>query len=299
MKKMFLMSPGKAAYPELYAYKEYFQGKYDVELASRLSGIGSDSDCIVWLIMGLYPSRLAADFIVHDYRSLSVGLLPRVKNYLKKKINQRPNLRVFLNRELSCQMAFCDGVPEVFIDMGVSPDILSYRDLTCGDYNYDFVYVGDVSRERRINILIEAFLAKYGCARRLLLVGRSDESIVNKYKDFDNIIFSGFVSRDEVYEYVVQSEYAVNFIPDAYPYGFQTSTKLLEYAALGKKIISSYTDSNRDVAIRYGIRVHFVDGYVFPDDGELGDIVDNSCLSVDEMFWDNIIKKSNVESYLP
>ena len=47
------------------------------------------------------------------------------------------------------------------------------------------------------------------------------------------------MSYKEVPQIASQAEYAINYIPDKYPYNLQTSTKLLEYVAMNLKIVTT------------------------------------------------------------
>ncbi|GIU00845.1 hypothetical protein TSL6_13510 [Sulfurovum sp. TSL6] len=298
-KTIFYVYSNKAYYPELEAYRDYFSDMFHVEIIEKknLKQKKYDKNTILWFIMGFYPERYNAGLIIHDYRSLSVGMFPKIKNFLKKYINQQPNIRIFLNETIANEMNFKDKVPEIFIDMGVPEKILKNKETNKNSYQFDFIYVGDISFERETDKLIEKFQKKHQ-KKTLMLVGTYEELIFKEYHTYENVFFTGRLPQYEVFNMIQKSEFALNFIPNKYPYSFQTSTKLLEYASLGKKIITSFTQANKITLEKYKINSLIVDDYNFPDENELKKIVDNNAFEVSTVLWKKIIEESNIEYLL-
>ncbi len=300
MKKIIFIYSDKANYPELKAYKEYFSKYFSVKTIEKkdLQKREYDNDTILWFIMGFYPERYKAGCIIHDYRSLSVGRHPKIKNLIKKYLNQQPHARIFLNSIISKEMSFSDRKPEFFIDMGVPKSIIDYCNMENKELNYDFIYVGDVSFERESHILIENFIKAYGDRKNIALVGSYERSLYSKYSKYQNIHFFGRVPQEKVFELISKADICVNFIPNKYPYTFQTSTKLLEYAAMKKKIISNKTPSILESLQKYSINSLLVDGYKFPSIQELSKLSDNSHFKSDKILWEKIIEESGIEYFL-
>jgi len=297
---ILLVHQGKASLPELSAYRDYFTARsYRCEAitADRLDPHQSLPNTILWLFMGLYRRRYGAEFVVHDYRSLSTGRWPRAKDRLKRMLNDRPDLRVFLNTGVRDAMGFHDGVPSLLLDMGIPEGLQAYR--TPLPAEYDFVYVGDISRERESQQMIERFLERYGTRRSLLLVGPCEEEIRAQFESYPNLHFTGRIPQEEVFARVQRANVALCFIPDRYPYRLQTPTKLLEYAALGKRIIANDLASTKETAERLGIRLRLMTGYEFPPEAELAALEENRGLDPEDLSWESVIAGAEMERYLP
>ena len=92
--EIIFIHEGKANYPEIPAYKEYFADKYAIkELQS--GDLNPKNDCshsVLWYLMGFYPKKINAAFIIHDYRSLSVGKYGWLKDKIKRNFNHKPKL---------------------------------------------------------------------------------------------------------------------------------------------------------------------------------------------------------------
>jgi hypothetical protein len=99
--KILFVRTGKAFLPEIDAYVKYFNKlegfeAYDSQLLDENYSI--DDFDVIWEIKGFGGVKDASKIVVHDYASLSTGSFPRIKNNLKKWLNPKPNLRVFLNQ---------------------------------------------------------------------------------------------------------------------------------------------------------------------------------------------------------
>ena len=245
MKQIAIQKSKSAVLPEIEIYKQYFTEYefidfYDVH---ELSGENID---LIWRFMGTDFKKINIP-VIHEYASLSLPPFGGIKDFVKKKFNVKPGLRVFLNQHIASKYDFSDAVPFCYRDMGVSKDFFR---RSCGNGKlYDFVYVGSMSKDREIFRLLN-HLKKDGKAG-ILLVGQPPDDLYNAYKKYSNIVFSGKVPYKDVPDLVMKAEYAVNYIPNKYPFNIQTSTKLLEYAAMGMKIVTtSYGWVNRFEAER-------------------------------------------------
>lgn len=236
-KKILCIHPGIAYLPEIEAYKKYFL-QYNINFIDSFKDLNNqynenDFD-ILWYIMGTDFKNINKPK-VHDYASLSTGKYIYIKDVIKKYFNKKPDLRLFLNKDIKNKYHFNDKVPFLIRDMGIDDMFFQKRNI---EKKYDFVYLGAITYDRKINILFDKFKNDLK-DNTLLVVGKSPADIYANYKDVSNIIFTGRISYFDVPKVVSQAEYGINMIPDIYPFNIQTSTKLIEYCALGLKIITT------------------------------------------------------------
>ena len=231
--------------------------------------------------------------VIHEYASLSTGKFPKLKNEIKRVFNIKPTLRIFLNKNVKNGFGFNDKIPYIYRDMGIDESFF----IKTEKKNYDFVYVGSMSNDREIVNILEKFAQDLKTSS-LLMIGEPDKSLYESYKKFANIVFTGKLKYQDVPKIASQAEYAINYIPDRYPYNLQTSTKLLEYVAMDLKIISTdyqwvnefekerkmkfYRISNdlREFDTRKIIRFNFINNNIF------------------DLKWKQIIEKSNIKNIL-
>ena len=188
--------------------------------------------------MAKTPDRIK----IHEYTSLSVPPLARVKNQLKKRINVKPDMRVFQTEIVKNQFNFEDSVPYLFRGPGIGTHF--YNAPQNLNKNFDFVYLGatDAVRETRyyLSILKENF-KKFS----LLIIGDAPEKLKSQFNT-NNVKFTGRLAYRQVPDFLVQARYGLNLMPDKYPFNIQPSLKLLEYCAMGLKVISTdYTWVNQ------------------------------------------------------
>lgn len=238
MKKILLVRSNKAYLPQIDASIDYFNEKklgFQLYDSAKLSDIDwSDFDCL-WKFTGFDIYRKLNVPIIHEYASLSTGLLPRLKNKGKKILNYKPDLRIYLNEFVSKGLGLNDEIDYVYRDMGVDDIFFQYKD---SPKSYDCVYIGSITKERGIPYLLDYFKWN-GKNRSLLLIGGVPDEIYKAYSSCDNITFTGNMLYKEVPKYASQAIYGINYMPNKYPYNLQTSTKLLEYLAMGLEVITT------------------------------------------------------------
>ena len=61
----------------------------------------------------------------------------------------------------------------------------------------------------------------------------------NKFASFANIHFAGPVLHEDVPKYISKAKFAINFMVDEEPFNQQTSTKMIEYAALKIPVVTT------------------------------------------------------------
>jgi len=317
--KVFILHPGKANYPEIAAYGrrlrthgfEVFDG--DLDAYARFA----DRDvCILWCIMGFYRALPPARFVIHDYRSLSVGRLAAVKDRVKRVLNVRPDLRIFQNERMRDAMAFRDGVRTLLLPMGVPDwifdpvdagacvDVAAGGDVGAGAAPTPagrFCYIGEMSRERGFHNVLAAYRdARRDEADTLVLVGHPEPDIRAAFAGTPGIRFVGRVPQADALRIVRSSEYAVCFFPYHRPHCFQTPTKLLEYASLGKKIVCNDAPSNLRTANELGIQCHVTGAAIFDELFPLSRIRARrpDPAAMKSLEWGRVIERSGVLAYI-
>lgn len=302
--QIFILHPGKANYPEIDAYTKYFV-RNDCKVTSGTlddyKKVKNPEEYVLWCIMGFYPRIPAAKYVIHDYRSLSVGRNSALKDSIKKSFQPRPDLRIFQNDSMSAVMGFRDGVDTVFLPMGV-PDWIFTTEadrnqaLPSGTY----CYLGEITRERGFVGFIRDFLAAKRNSDTLVLIGPVEKEISDAYLRSPGILFTGRLAQRDALAVVRNCEIAISTIPYKRPYDVQTPTKLLEYAALGKRIICNDSPSNLNAAAKFGIQCKVTGPDVFSSICNFhGDMVPkNDPSTLLHLRWTDIIAASGVERYL-
>jgi glycosyltransferase involved in cell wall biosynthesis len=237
--------------PELSAYQLFFQ-KQNIESCLVKYGEEENSGAdVYWYMMGLYPkARYRKKLIIHEYSSASVPPYRKLKDWLKRRFNPRPDFRLFQSEYVRNQIHIYDEVPCGYRDMGVNEDFFYPMPET--EKEFDFIYSGSLSAERNLTDLLGVF--DQGALREcsIVLLGKDNEELKNKFSHRKNIIFQGSVPWTEVAGWLARSRYAVNFIPDREPFNAQTPTKFLEYAAMKVPIISTNYFWISEFQERYG-----------------------------------------------
>jgi len=291
-REITLVRSARAHLPEIEAYREVLASVYDVKVIEESALKTHGNLDILWLFMGIHRSRYGARVVVHDYRSLSTGKFPRIKDRIKKVTSAKPDLRVFLTPEIELKYGFRDQIPSACIDMGV-PSFMLQRTESKVVGDFDFCYVGSISRLRGIPEMLESFIHSPYKKKKLLLVGHAEPEIIERFAS-ENVIFSGVVSQQEVKTFIESSACCICKIPAGYPYDFQTPTKLLEYAALGKKIIANTSPCNQKAALKHEIEVNWCSDLIFDTPFDLDQSSENHSFDPNSVSWDQIIRSSGV-----
>lgn len=297
MKKIYILHPGKASYPDIHAYREYFNDKFHIYdgTVEDYRNFNDKSNTILWCIMGYYPKRLNAYRVIHDYRSLSVGKFSALKDKIKACFNIKPDVRIFLNTEVRKQMNFSDGIPEYLLDMGVPNWIFNIEPSV--EFSGTFCYLGDMSLERGFDKIIDGFLRSRTKNDSFVLIGKPQKELLDKYIGTEGLIFTGFKNQREALAIVKACKYAVSFIPYHRPYCYQTPTKLLEYAALGMNIICNDSPSNIDALKSLDVEANITGGTIF-DNLKLSNTIYNDINKIKSLEWPSVIEASGIVNYL-
>jgi glycosyltransferase involved in cell wall biosynthesis len=237
--------------PEIEAYQAFFSQKgYHTVVFDFKAWKDHVADIDVeWMMMGTDISKRTSALRIHDYASSSAPPFMKLKNRFKSTFNTKPDFRLFLNEYVRQSFRFPDTIPYGLRDMGIDPG------LTVGSMvgkKYDFIYTGSVRADRKITNLLNRFVQKDLASKTILILSRDYEYIANEYRNYSNIIFKGPVSQREVAQFIAESRFAINYIPDHEPYNRQTSTKFLEYQQFGIPVITTDYPWLRDFENRYG-----------------------------------------------
>ena len=184
-----------------------------------------------------FKNKRSNTFLIHDYSSSSMEPFAATKNFIKKKFNTKPDFRLFLNEYVKNKFSFDDGIPGDYRDMGVhSSWLVDVQPVV--DKKFDFVYCGEI-RYRRILTVIECFANGKLKNKSILILSKDYDKLQYRFRAHSNIHFVGPVSHEEVKNYLLQSRYGINFMPDIEPFNQQTSTKFLEYCACKLPVITT------------------------------------------------------------
>lgn len=294
--KIYFIHEGKAAYPEIAAYRSYLSRWFESEELSEKEAAGrSDiSESVCWYIMGFYPGRLPARLVIHDYRSLSTGLARQLKDRLKSLVNAKPDIRIFQNEGVREALGFADQTQAIMLPMGV-PDFITASRSEPHERVADYCYIGAMSAERQSHLMIDSFLKRFASDRTLTLYGPHEDYLVRRYKKNPNIRFHGSVPQAALFDILTRVGACVCYFPNHYPHLLQTPTKMLEYAALGLRIIANDQAQCVATSRQYSIKCLWgssSDMFAMAPD-EI-DWEDNRQVDVRPMLWSNVIKRSGI-----
>lgn len=236
--KIAFVHSGPALLPEIRAYQQYFREAGLECMEWEQHDLLQQQADIEWHFMGQHRQRLhPTSILIHEYASLSTPPLAGWKDQVKKRLNCRPDYRIFLNEFVKNQLNFTDDVPWGYRDMFYQGPLNPPK--KDHPVPYDFIYAGSLETSRKPEQLLNHF-AKGGMhGHSLLVLSRDYARLQEKYAAFPTIRFAGPVEADQVWQYLCQARYAINFQPDRKPFNQQTSSKLLEYAACRIPIITT------------------------------------------------------------
>ena len=248
--------------PELAAYQAHIEHLgHAVQMHTQAYTVPEDAQS-VWWICGRVPAdqarRLKGAVQVHEYASASVAPLAWLKDRIKQWQHPVPDFRVFQSDWVRQRMGFGDNapgaVPYALRDMGVPDAFLTAQALQPPEF--DLVYLGEMRRLLHFVPLLQA-LGQAGLS--LLLVGDVPPALQERLATLGHIQSTGRVPQDQVPAQLLRARAGLNLMPDVLPLSEQTSTKMLEYLALGLPVISnSYAWAQRTALVHAG-RVQLLD----------------------------------------
>jgi glycosyltransferase involved in cell wall biosynthesis len=297
MIKILFMRSENAFLPEVDAYINYFNNikEFKAYDSSKIKDYKLEDFDVIWEFKGFGGIKKNKNqILIHEYASLSTGRFPILKNFIKSKFNSKPDLRLFLNKNVKEGFWFNNDVDFCYRDMGIDEQFISQNDI---EKEFDFVYVGSIGKEREMDKFLKSFTEKDNGT--LCLVGNVEDKIYNEYKEHKNLIFIGKVQYSEVSEIVAKAEYGINFMPDKYPFNIQTSTKLLEYLALGLKVVTTDYEWVRQFEEKHNCSFYKLDyNNLSFDKKSIEEHQFDSRFRADEHLWLRVIEKSGIKKSL-
>ena len=228
--------------PELAAYQAHIEHLgHAVQMHTQAHNVPDDAQA-VWWICGRVPSaqarRLKGAVQVHEYASASVAPLAWLKDRIKQWQHPVPDFRVFQSDWVRQRMGFGDNapgaVPYALRDMGVPNVFLTAQTLQPPEF--DLVYLGEMRRLLHFVPLLHT-LGRAGLS--LLLVGDVPAALQERLAALGHIQSTGRVPQEQVPAQLLRARAGLNLMPVVLPLAEQTSTKMLEYLALGMPGISN------------------------------------------------------------
>lgn len=221
------------------AYSRFFSGYHiPCEIVNK-NDLGLVHRHVEWWLMGTDLTKPKEGiFKIHEYCSSSVPPWRWWKDMYKTFFNAQPDFRLFLNEYVRKAFNFHDHIPFGYRDMGV-PESWLLTAPFLHERDYDFVYTGDMSPVRQPELLLNCFSTGAMKDRTLLVIAKEYEQLQEAYSAHKNIVFIGPLPYHDMNTYILKARFGINYMIDKEPFNQQTSTKLLEYAALGMPVIST------------------------------------------------------------
>ena len=250
---------GPSYLPEIDAYCAYIQSYGHQTMVHESSYTVPTSASVVWWFCGRVPlreaRRLRGTFQIHEYTSASIPPYAWAKDQVKHWTQPRPDYRIFQNGWVRERMGFADGVPHALRDMGIAEHFFEAPQHTPAP-EFDLVYLGEMSR---LLAFIPVLQAIHAAGRSLLLVGEVPAELQAQLPP--NVTCTGRVDHAQVPSYLRRARFGLNLVPNATPFQQQTSTKVLEYCAVGLRVVS-----NAYPWVRYFMAQHKANLYLLNDD---------------------------------
>lgn len=226
---------GLSYLPELQAYAEHLRSHgCESTMHDDATTVPADVQ-IVWWMCGRVPEGAAAKwpaaFHIHEYASASVPPFAALKDKVKRWTHPVPQHRVFQSEWVRRRMGFSDDVPFSLRDMGVPQAFLDVQ--PSGPPEFDIVYLGETSR---LLAFAGALHAMNEAGLKLLVVGELSDTVRALAKP---AAVTGRVPQREVPAQLLRARAGLNLMPDQLPFSEQTSTKVLEYLAVGLPVLGN------------------------------------------------------------
>lgn len=233
----------RAMLPEISAYMRFFEAKgHQTSVCTNAHKAGFIPD-VEWYFMGFQGRRkFSKSILIHEYASASVPPFAGWKDCLKRYFLPTPDFRIYLNEWTKNRLKHRDRVPNGLRDMGVFVnEQKDQHGLKTSSGRYDFIYPGSLYPYPYFKNLLQQFATGTLRKHTILILANATVTQREDWKQFSNIHFESPVAPDNLNELLRQARFGLNVRPVGAPFDFQTSTKILEYAAAGLPIVT--TDS--------------------------------------------------------
>lgn len=282
----------KAYYPEIYAYKSYFNKvegfEFEIINGQNYKDLYAHTADVYLMKVGLDPfyyKPRGDAIIIHDYASCSTGNYSKFKNIAKRLINKNAHINLFLNAKVRQEYFFKENSANLYRDMGVDESFYYNSELK-GEH--EVIYTGSIDESRNISKMIQQVI-KSGL--RISLVGTPSDAIYVKYKNNKQVNFLGRMDCINTAKEMKKAIYGINSTPNIYPYYFQTSTKILEYCAANLKIITNSHHWTTSFMQAMGGKFLVEDDFILDNINEFNFVTPR----VDNYKWDNVITNSKLK----
>ena len=242
---------GPAYLPEIDAYADFITSHGHEALVHDTSASVPTHAQVVWWICGRVSvretRRLKHAFHIHEYASASAPPHARLKDFVKHWTQPRPDYQLFQNGWVRERMGFDDGVPFALRDMGIAQSFFdaaapqlpkpAYEEdapIRIPPNEFDLVYLGEMNRLLPFVPLLQSI---HEAGRTLLLVGDVPDALRTQLPP--SVTCTGRVPHENVPHQLRRARFGLNLVSNLAPYNQQTSTKLLEYCAVGLPVVSN------------------------------------------------------------
>lgn len=287
---------GKAYLPGIAVYMRHFISLgFSCERVHQKTFNPHDYD-IHWYFMGINTRKAPNDkLVIHEYASASVPPFARWKNALKSRLSIKPSLRIFLNGYVQEQFSFHDKVPFLYRDIGIEPA----TSAPCtAEKIADFIYAGTVTRDMKMEKLLDVFARGALRSKTLLLLGSRNPSLEQEYGSFVNILFHEPVKAEDVPAFLQRVSYGINYKPNCCPYAGQTSTKFLEYLNCRLPVITTDSRWIQNFINTYGGKYFILKPDLSNLTWEAVEAFNFSTPSLEEWTWAKQLSKSGITELL-
>ncbi|AVO37097.1 glycosyltransferase family 4 protein [Pukyongiella litopenaei] len=120
------------------------------------------------------------------------------------------------------------------------------------------VYVGSLSRTRKMDLLLQMFAKALSSNKGLTLdiygQGNAEEHLQNLARELgveDHVFFRGMLDQSELWKRLTGYDAGIAYVPEEM-FGTAPSLKSIEYAAVGLPVLASDTEGHRAFAGRFG-----------------------------------------------
>ena len=283
---------GPSYLPELEAYAAFIASLgHQAQVHDTNTTVPNDAR-VVWWICGRVPHlaqrRLKHAFHIHEYSSSSVPPHAWLKDQVKRFTQPTPDYRVFQNPWVRERMGFSSRVPSCLRDMGIAPAFFE-PPTTPVQPTFDLVYLGEMTR---LQPFLPFLQSSHQAGRSLLLVGDVPAHIQEQLPP--NVTLSGRVPYAEVPAQLRRARYGLNLVSNIAPYNQQTSTKLLEYCAVGLPVVSNDYPWVRYFASRHNANFHVLSDQANTWVSSFGEALEAYPYQVpdlQDMRWSNLLAK--------
>jgi hypothetical protein len=283
---------GPSYLPELEAYATFIASQgHQSNIHDTSITVPSDAR-VVWWICGrvshLEQRRLKHAFHIHEYSSSSVPPYAWLKDQVKHFTQPVPDYRVFQNPWVRERMGFSSHVPSCLRDMGIAP-VFFEPPTTPIQPTFDLVYLGEMTRLQPFMPVLQSI---HQAGRTLLLVGDVPQHIQTQLPP--SVSISGRVAHADVPTQLRRARYGLNLVSNIAPYNQQTSTKLLEYCAVGLPVVSNDYPWVRYFASRHQGNFLMLSDHPNtwpPSFGEALEAYPYQVPDLQEMRWTNLLAK--------